>query len=339
MKFKNYIAYTLCLIIVVLSTQACVEPQNSYSKIPPGIWRGVLYLSENPQFSNSKKEIVQKTDYSGELPFNFEVIYTDKENFYIELINDTERIKIEDIVFTNGKSQNKDSVAIFFKEFDTRIEVLYENSTMEGTWHVNYRDNYSIKFKATHGKDYRFEPNNKPISANFSGKWEAVFEPNTENAFPAVAVFQQNEGKIVGTIETETGDYRFLEGSVYGDKAFLSCFDGSHAFLIEAKILSDGSLTGSFKSGKHYTVSWEAKRNNQATLADAYALANSTTSTGINFELPNQVGNIVSLNQEKFKNKVKILEIMGTWCPNCKDATVYLQELKNNPDIEIPQPQ
>jgi thiol-disulfide isomerase/thioredoxin len=330
MVYKNYLIYATLLISSIFFN-ACIEPQNSFTKIPPGIWRGVLYLTENPQFAENKKEIVQKTDYNGELPFNFEVIYTDKDNFYIELINDTERIKVDDIVFTNAKSINKDSVAILFKEFDTRIEALYENSTMEGTWHVNYRENYTIKFKATHGKDYRFEPNKKPLTANFSGKWEAIFDPNTENAFPGIAVFQQNENKIIGTIETETGDYRFLEGNVYGDKAFLSCFDGSHAFLIEAKILQDGSLSGSFRSGKHYTVGWEGKRNEDATLQNAFSLAKSTSTKAVEFSLPDQNGKMVTLNDEKYKGKVKILEIMGTWCPNCKDATLYLQEMKKNP--------
>lgn len=309
---------------------SCVEPQNSFSKIPPGVWRGILYLSENPQFAGSKKEIIKKTDFTGEMPFNFEVIYTDKDHFYIELINDTERIKIEDVEFNTAKSINKDSVTIHFKEFDTRIEALYENSTMEGKWIVNYKDNYSISFKATHGKDYRFEPVKKDQPKNFSGTWEAIFDSGSENAYPGVAVFKQNGSKITGTVETETGDYRYLQGDVFGDKAFLSCFDGSHAFMIEAKLNGDSTLTGSFRSGKHYTVTWDGKKNEKATLKDAYGLSKSTTESPVNFSLPDHQGRMVSLKDEKFAGKVKILDIMGTWCPNCKDATIYLKELKKN---------
>ena len=320
------------LLLSIVTLSSCVEPQNSFSKIPPGIWRGVLYLSENPQFAGSKKEVLKKTDFTGEMPFNFEVIYTDKDNFYIELINDTERIKVEDIDFGTAKSINKDSVTIHFKEFDTRIEALYENSTMEGKWIVNYRDNYSIAFKATHGKEYRFEPvkNDKPES--FAGKWEAVFDSGSDNAYPGVAVFKQNGSKITGTVETETGDYRYLQGDVFGNKAFLSCFDGSHAFMIEAKLNDENSITGSFRSGKHYTVSWDGKKNNNASLKDAYSLAKATTTGAVNFTLSDHKGKIVSLKDSKFQNKVKVLEIMGTWCPNCKDATDYLKELKNKPE-------
>ncbi len=324
----------LIFSILIIGINSCVEPQKSYTKIPPGIWRGVLYLTENPQFSDNKKEIIKKTDFIGELPFTFEVIYEDKDNFYIELINGTERIKVTDNEFMTAKSINKDSVVIHFKEFDTRIEALYENSTMEGSWIVNYRENYAIRFKATHGKDYRFEPSNKPLTANFSGKWQAVFDPNSKEPFPGVAEFKQNKDKITGTIETETGDYRYLEGNVIGSKAYLSCFDGSHAFLIETKLLNDTTLTGSFRSGKHYTVSWDGVKKDNPTLADAYSLSKATQSSSINFSLPDHNGKLVSLNDPKYQNKIKIIEIMGTWCPNCKDATVFLKELKSKPAFE-----
>ena len=309
---------------------ACVEPQNSFTKIPPGMWRGVLYLTENPQFAGSKKEVLKKTDFTGEMPFNFEVIYMDKDHFYIELINDTERIRVDDIEFGTAKSINKDSVTIHFREFDTRIEALYENATMEGRWYVNYRDNYAISFKATHGKEYRFEPVKNDPPKNFSGKWAANFDPDTENAFPGVAVFRQNGSKITGTVETETGDYRYLEGDVFGDKAYLSCFDGSHAFLLEAKLTSENNISGSFRSGKHYTVVWEGERNESATLTDAYSLAKANTTEVVSFTLPNHNGKKISLADSRYQNKIKILDIMGTWCPNCKDATNYLKELKKN---------
>ena len=71
---------------------------------------------------------------------------------------------------------------------------------------------------------------------------------------------------------TETGDYRFLEGTVQENKFWLSVFDGAHAFLFEGKILNDNELTGTFRSGKHYTTTWAAKRNADATLTSPDSL-------------------------------------------------------------------
>lgn len=57
---------------------------------------------------------------------------------------------------------------------------------------------------------------------------------------------------------TNTGDDRYLEGVVNGDRLHLSVFDGSHAYLYEAKILN-GQLSGIYRSGKHYKTYWEGK--------------------------------------------------------------------------------
>jgi len=47
---------------------------------------------------------------------------------------------------------------------------------------------------------------------------------------------------------------------------------------------------------------------------------------------------LVSLSDEKFQDKVVIVNIMGPWCPNCKDETVYLSNLykeKKEEGLEI----
>jgi peroxiredoxin len=37
----------------------------------------------------------------------------------------------------------------------------------------------------------------------------------------------------------------------------------------------------------------------------------------------------VSINDSKFKNKVVVLQIMGSWCPNCMDETAFLSDYYN----------
>ncbi|HOY14435.1 MAG TPA: hypothetical protein PLY70_14905, partial [Saprospiraceae bacterium] len=92
----------------------CIEPQSAFSKIPPGIWRGVLYLRETPKVVKDKDEITYKTDYTGELPFNFEVIYDNDSIFHIEIINGEERIKVTDITFGKTKAMIKDTITFGF---------------------------------------------------------------------------------------------------------------------------------------------------------------------------------------------------------------------------------
>lgn len=326
------------LLGVVLSLTKCVEPRSTYAKLPPGIWRGVLYLSEAPPVVTDKDEISYKTDFTGELPFNFEVIYTDDTTFYIEIHNAEERIRIDNVTFGRTKAEAKDTTGIHFTEYDTYISAYYEENILEGFWHVNYVDGYKIKFKAFYGDNARFKLGNNPASTDYTGRWAAMFEPGTESEYPAVADFVQKDSKITGTFTTETGDFRYLEGSVYGQKAFLSCFDGAHAFLFEAKMLADSSITGQFRSKTTYTAPWEAKKSSQAKLANAYELSKASTDKPISFTYTNDKGKMISIEDDKYKGKAKLIAIMGTWCPNCKDEANFLKEYiqnNKNSDLEI----
>jgi thiol-disulfide isomerase/thioredoxin len=59
---------------------------------------------------------------------------------------------------------------------------------------------------------------------------------------------------------------------------------------------------------------------------------------GIEFSFTNTKGEIVSLSDERFKNKVVLVQLLGSWCPNCMDESkFYAKWLKENPnkDVEI----
>lgn len=332
---SKYIRIVAFLGVIISLTQ-CVEPRSAFQKLPPGIWRGVLYLSETPPVVVDKDEISYKKDYTGELPFNFEVIYTNDSTFYIEILNADERIRIDDVTFGRTKAEAKDTVGIHFTDFDTYISAYYEENVLEGFWHVNYADGYKIKFKATYGDNARFKLGIKPPSADYTGRWATLFEPGTEDEYPAVADFVQKDSKITGTFTTESGDYRYLEGSVSDKKAFLSCFDGAHAFLFEAKMLEDSSITGQFRSKTTYTGAWEAKRSDQAKLSSGYELSKATTNQPINFTYINDKGKTVSLQDDEYRGKAKIILLMGTWCPNCKDEANFLKEyISKNPNKDL----
>lgn len=325
---------------IFLTFSSCVEPiDKAYSKLPPGIWRGVLILDDKRVVENPDEEVRYKSDFSGELPFNFEVKYTDDDNFYIEIHNAEERIAVSDIIYGRDKATAKDTIIIDFPVFDTYIKAIYEDDIMEGNWHVNYRDNYQIPFKAYFGQAHRFTTLKKKPILDISGKWDVKFEAGTEDEYPAIGEFVQKGNKVTGTFMTETGDYRYLEGTIQENRIFLSTFDAAHAFLFEAKILEDNSLIGSFRSGKHYTSTWSAIKNDNAQIGDAFELTTSQIEDEtFEFTFDGLNGEKVSLSDKKFEDKIKLIKISGTWCPNCKDESLFLMDyLKNNPsdDIEI----
>ncbi len=258
------------------------------------------------------------------LPFTFKATYKDKALIW-EIYNADEIIKVDEISISGDTISAK--MPVFNTEFITTID---EKGNLNGFWYDYSRlDDYKIPFTATINTEERFEATNKP-TYSLSDNWEVHFSPNKDDEYPAIGEFTQINEKITGSFLTETGDYRYLEGIVDGDKLKLSTFDGSHAFYFEAKINDNTTLDGWFYSGKHWSEKWTAKRNTNFQLRDADSLTYLKEGYDkLAFTFPNLYEHSVSLTDEKYKGKVVIVQIFGSWCPNCMDETRYLVELYN----------
>ena len=260
------------------------------------------------------------------LPFNFLVSKTsDGYSFMVE--NGEEMIQL------NDPEQKGDSLYVRFPFFNSMLVFKADTKrSINGYWiNFNKKGVYKIPFSSKKKRSQRFSlANKKVMDTNLDGKWEVTFEPNTNSAYPAVGIFTQEKGKseVSGTFLTETGDYRFLEGNIIEDSVFLSCFDGSHAFLFKAAIKGE-MLEGKFFSGTHWSSFWEGKRNENIELKNPDDLTYIVDDKEVKFDLQDMEGDNFSFPNENYDGKVVIIQIMGTWCPNCLDETVYYKELYN----------
>jgi thiol-disulfide isomerase/thioredoxin len=233
----------------------------------------------------------------------------------IVIINGTEHFRVPDVQL------NGDSVFIKMPLFDSEFKLKQQDGKLEGKWikHLAQKDS-ELDFTATPGQAFRFfETPERPV-ADVSGRWAAIFTSDGVQD-TTVGEFKQTVNKVTGTFLTTTGDYRYLEGQVNGDKFYLSCFDGGHAFLFTADVKDNATLT----NGKFGSDTWTAVKNPNAKLPDAYSLtALKPGYKKLAFTFKDLNGNKVSLTDERFKNKVVIVQFMGSWCPNCMDETAYL---------------
>lgn len=329
------------LAFLTLVCSSCVEMTNGYSKVAPGIWRATLDLDVDKKPINnaveSEEETTRETEFEGELPFLFEVVYNEDSTFFINIINGTEKIKVDDISYGIDKATAKDTLIINFPVYDSYIRAIVEGGIMEGHWFVNNRENYSIPFMAKYGKNHRFSLLNKTPAIDMAGRWKTKFDIDTEGEYPGIGEFTQDGNIVRGTFRTETGDYRYLDGEIQDNKLYLSCFDGAHAFLFEAKVQADKSLVGTFRSGKHYQNIWSAKKDESFKLKDPNDLTYLVNEKEkFDFQFENSSGKMVGLNDESYKGKPRIVQIFGTWCPNCRDeANFLLDYLKKNPKLDL----
>ncbi len=324
------------LLLFVFIPWSCITTDSAYTRVAPGLWRGVLELEKLNIPVRDKDTIFTLTEQfrEGEIPFLFEVKYEDEERFYIEIINGDERIRCDSIQYGRDRSQARDTFNVFFPEYATYLHIEVRGGAMQGEWIVTTKENYRIPFYAHAGRGYRFTTLNQKPVADLSGQWAALFGVEGDAPQKAIGEFRQRGNHLEGTFRTETGDYRFLEGTIQGRKFWLSAFDGAHAFLFSGNVQPDSTLQGEFRSGTHYRTLWKAWRDSTFQLGNPDSLT--TLKPGAQrmaFDLTTPEGRRLVFPGPDFEGKVKIFTILGTWCPNCLDEQRFLADfVKKHPE-------
>lgn len=304
-------------MVFLNSCQPAVEKGNTGNttqlegKLLEGRWRAVLQLDDDPDQSTRL-----------ELPFNFDLEHTDK-GYQMYLLNADERIAVNEFTFPN-----KDSVIIKLPYFNSEIRAQINERRIIGSWYnFDKGSDYALPLYAVYGDSTRFFIPTTDSIINVAGTWEVTFIADDKSSkTDAIGEFEQSGNRVTGTFITPTGDYRYLEGIATDHELMLSCFDGSHAFLFVAGINEAGDLNGDAWYGKHARDIWLGFRSNEPTLPMNGQLSEMKGDV-FDFEFPDLSGMTVSSADERFRNKVVLVQIMGSWCPNCLDESRLLTEL------------
>lgn len=292
---RTFKRFAILFLLIALFYSCKTEQEKPILK--EGFWRGEIHMQGQ------------------DLPFIFK-IFREQEVLKATLINGKDEALDLDEVNLVG-----DSLFITLHIFDIDLRAKISGDSLKGLYIKNYKDNYKIPFTAVYSDSLRFK--NARANNNFDGKWQITFTENDSVSYPAVGVFKKEGNLLRGTFLTETGDYRYLEGFSEGNNMSLFTFDGNHAFIFNATLNKD-SLSGTFHSGLDYKETFNGIKDADAKLSDADKLTFLKEGYDkIAFTFPDLDGNPVSLEDPKFKNKVVLLQIFGTWCPNCMDETKF----------------
>jgi len=294
-------------ILAILTICSCQKPVN----LSEGHWRAVL----TPDTSRSDLA----------LPFNIKFLLNDPEDWTATITNADEKILITEILET------EDSVNINLPVFEGYIKTRKTPDGLVGEFtHKAAGRSWSAPIIIKPGETKRFDLDDEKALFDPSGKWEVTVNPDSDNPETQVGEFIFDGKKLTGTFLTVIGDYRFLEGNVSGDQFRLSCFDGAHSLLFTARLTQNGTLLdGVFTGGPTWNGTWTAKKNKDIQLPDATSLTYLKPGyPNLEFSFPDTNGKITSLDDEKYNDKAKIVQIIGSWCPNCMDETRFFSELQ-----------
>ncbi len=233
-----------------------------------------------------------------------------------DLVNGTDRVPSTAGYFADGR------LLLSFRDWDGVLEARLENGVLRGSFLRRYRKRTLMReFYASRKQPAKGE---KP-SVNVAGEWMLTAEEEGKSVVYR-ALLRQNGARLDGTLVPVSGDWGAMTGSVIGNRIVLSRFDGIRALLFEASVGEDGGLAGLLHST--YPVRGHRRTESNTAVPDALQYTRfRTPRQPFRFSFPDLNGNLVSHTDARFRNKVLIVTITGSWCPNCHEEAPLLREL------------
>jgi peroxiredoxin len=292
------------LLVAALWLCGCerTAPVEESPSLPTGYWQAAITLP------------------GGNIETGIE-ISLDGDAYSASLVNGQERVSIDEVVF-DGKE-----LLLRFPAFNNEIRATLEDDLLTGelTLVKRFGETQVMPFSALPGGEAQGE-RNADANHDLSGRWAARFHAPDGSDSASIGEFAQRGARLFGTFLNPNGDHRFLAGHVRGDDFHLSTFDGAHAFIFSGSVDADGRIVNAdFWSGTSWHQKWSAERNQSVQLPDAFS--RTFLKPGyerFEFAFPDESGNTVSIDDEKFADKVVMVTLAGTWCPNCNDEARYL---------------
>ena len=264
-----------------------------------------------------------ETEHGEPLPFSLEFERTSAGSVRAWIHNGPERIEVP------KAKLDIDTLELDMPHYASHVRATWndDEDAYVGVWtkRRSAESTPRVPFRARKGRGPRFA-SAKEASDRFDGAWRIAFEGDPD---PALARFEKRGDAICGTFLTTTGDYRYLAGGSSGNTLKLSCFDGAHAFLFDAKLDEQGEkLDGMFWYGNWGGVKWIGERDENFELKDPFSETEWVEGVTLkDLSFPDLDGNTKNLASDEFAGRARIIQVFGSWCPNCHDASNYLREL------------
>ncbi len=236
-------------------------------------------------------------------------------------------IRQDDLVFMNGEervlmrsvSEGEYSVPVFGGA------LVGDWLEGEGVWRGDWVD-------SLRSEEYRVPLEIAPFKKKSEGD-EGVKNSIWDTDLGKLKMVQKGDS-ITATFLTSTGDYRYQAGKINPETSRFKIgnFDGAHLFSFEGTLKKNAITDGVFKSGTHYATTWSGVRSlNSRVDWSAAQLWNPKSDVfieGVNSWGETEVWTRKRLEESGYK--ILVVDVIGTWCPNCMDESRLLRELSED---------
>lgn len=228
----------------------------------------------------------------------------------------------EKVLSTSGTLENG-VLTLRFDDYATKLEAKLQNGALDGTYGKGTRLN------PFHAVPYRPESDAAAQNApSVAGVWDVeVNSPKGEKAWHLIV--RQKGGEVSAAILRVDGDTGLLTGSYKDGQFVLSHFSGARPSLMTITPTADGQLEV-VQNGKKLTAIRSAEARAKGLPAPDDPMQHTTMkdpNAPFHFAFPDLNGHLVSSSDARFRGKVLVVAIGGSWCPNCHDEAPYLEEI------------
>ena len=284
--------------LLAISALACSAPQPS----PVGMWDAVV------------------TVRGFEAPFKFQVL-EDGETVAGSFFDGEIRVPSTSGSFEDGK------LTLNFAQYGSRIDAVLQDDRLEGKYDRGTRG-AGYEFKAVRAGTPA-EPTG-PVPS-LAGEWRIPLEQESSKGEKAWRfLLTQNGPEVSGAIMRVDGDTGTLSGRFDNGRVVMGHFSGGRPTRLEVTPQPDGTLA-LFEDGRNKRTAIRAEEAKARALPEPTDPKKHTTVRDpkevFRFHFPDLDGRMVSESDKRFQNKVVIVSITGSWCPNCHDEAPFLAEL------------
>jgi len=231
----------------------------------------------------------------------------------------------ERLTSTIGRFENG-SLALSWDYFASRLEATLKDGVMEGKYTQARRAEHAVyAFRAKRFESQRASQDTPAIA----GQW--VIPNNSPKGEVAWRfIVHQTGPEVSAAILRVDGDTGALTGTYRDGKFVLSHFSGVRPLLLEVSVTKDGSLD-ILENGKNKLTAVRSEEAHAKGLPEPTDPTRHTSvkdpSEAFQFSFPDLNGRMVTNTDARFRGKVVLVNITGSWCPNCHDEAPFLAAL------------
>jgi thiol-disulfide isomerase/thioredoxin len=252
-----------------------------------------------------------------EVPFPFEIV-ADGPDVKGSFFNGDRRI-------TSKAGRLEGGVLVLsFDQYASKLQVTFADGQLTGEY--RRARGGPLPFRAVRASAARPAVADVP---SIEGTWIVTTRSNKgETAWRFIA--KQNGANVSATILRVDGDTGTLTGSYREGRFVLGHFSGARPLRLEVSPAADGTITLK-QNAQPELVAARADAPRAASIGAPTDPAEHTTvkdpSERFQFSFPDLQGRIISNTDARFAGKVVLVNISGSWCPNCHDEAPFLSAL------------